>query len=197
MITAILVKSLRDRTGAGMMDCKAALEECGGDIERAILILRQRGVAAAQRKASREAREGLVEAYVHLGGRIGVLVEVLCETDFVARNDRFKAFAHDVALQIAASRPRWVSRDEVPGEVLDVEAEVYRQQAVNQGKTGRVVDSIVSGRIEKFLAETCLLEQPFIKDPDRKMKDCLADLVATIGENIKIGRFTRLEVGEV
>ena len=197
MITAILVKSLRDRTGAGMMDCKAALEECGGDVERAILILRQRGVAAAQRKASREAREGLVEAYVHLGGRIGVLVEVLCETDFVARNDRFKAFAHDVALQIAASRPRWVSRDEVPGEVLDVEAEVYRQQAVNQGKTGRVVDSIVSGRIEKFLAETCLLEQPFIKDPDRKMKDCLADLVATIGENIKIGRFTRLEVGEV
>jgi len=197
LITAILVKSLRDRTGAGMMDCKAALEECGGDVERAILILRQRGVAAAQRKASREAREGLVEAYVHLGGRIGVLVEVLCETDFVARNDRFKAFAHDVALQIAASRPRWVSRDEVPGEVLDVEAEVYRQQAVNQGKTGRVVDSIVSGRIEKFLAETCLLEQPFIKDPDRKMKDCLADLVATIGENIKIGRFTRLEVGEV
>ena len=196
MITAILVKTLRDQTGAGMMDCKAALEECGGDIERAVLILRQRGVVAAQRKASREAREGLVEAYVHLGGRIGVLVEVLCETDFVARNERFKAFAHDVALQIAASRPRWVSRDEVPGEVLDVEAEVYRQQAVNQGKTGRVIDSIVSGRIEKFLAETCLLEQPFIKDPDRKVKDCLTDLVATIGENIKVGRFVRLEVGE-
>ena len=196
MITAILVKALRDRTGAGMMDCKAALEECGGDIERSILVLRQRGVAAAHRKASREVREGLVEAYVHLGGRIGTLVEVRCETDFVARNDRFKAFAHDVALQITASRPRWVSRDDVPKEVLDSEAEIYRQQAINQGKTGRVVDSIVGGRIEKFLAETCLLEQPFIKDPDRKVKDCLADLIAAIGENIRIGRFVRLEVGE-
>jgi elongation factor Ts len=196
LITATQVKTLRDRTGAGMMDCKAALEECSGDIERAILILRQRGVVAAQRKASREAREGLVEAYVHLGGRIGVLVEVLCETDFVARNDRFRAFAHDVALQIAASRPRWVCREDVPGEILEVEAEVYRQQAINQGKSGRVVDSIVNGRIEKFLAETCLLEQPFIKEPDRKVKDCLTDLVGTIGENIKIGRFTRLEVGE-
>ncbi len=196
MITAILVKTLRDRTGAGMMDCKAALEECGGDVERAILILRQRGVVAAQRKATREAREGLVEAYVHLGGRIGVLVEVMCETDFVARNDRFKAFAHDVALQIAASRPRWVGREDVPEEVLGTEREVYRQQAINQGKTGRVVDSIVTGRIEKFIAETCLLEQSFIKDPDRKVKDWLTDLIATIGENVRIGRFVRLEVGE-
>jgi len=196
LITAILVKTLRDRTGAGMMDCKAALEECGGDVERAILILRQRGVVAAQRKATREAREGLVEAYVHLGGRIGVLVEVMCETDFVARNDRFKAFAHDVALQIAASRPRWVGREDVPEEVLGTEREVYRQQAINQGKTGRVVDSIVTGRIEKFIAETCLLEQSFIKDPDRKVKDWLTDLIATIGENVRIGRFVRLEVGE-
>jgi elongation factor Ts len=196
LITAILVKTLRDRTGAGMMDCKAALEECGGDIERAILILRQRGAVAAQRKATREAREGLVEAYVHLGGRIGVLVEVMCETDFVARNDRFKAFAHDVALQVAASRPRWVSREDVPEETLATEGEVYRQQAINQGKTGRVVDAIVSGRIEKFFAETCLLEQPFIKDPDRKVKDCLTDLIATVGENVRVGRFVRLEVGE-
>ncbi len=196
MITAAQVKELRDRTGAGMMDCKAALEDAGGDLERAALLLRQRGAAAAQRKALREAREGLVEAYVHLNGRIGVLVEVLCETDFVARNERFRQFAHDMALQVAAARPRYVAREDVPEEVLATEREVYRQQALGQGKSERVVDSIVAGRLEKFLGEVCLLEQPFIKDPDRKVKDLLTDLVAVLGENVRISRFVRLEVGE-
>ncbi|MDQ7793779.1 MAG: translation elongation factor Ts [bacterium] len=196
MITTALVKTLRERTGAGVMDCKVALEEVNGDLERAVILLRERGMAAAQRKAVREAREGVVESYVHFGGRIGVLVEVLCETDFVARNERFRAFAHDLALQVAAARPQWVGREDIPGRILEEERAVYRQQALNDGKSGPVVERIAAGRLEKFVAERCLLEQTFIKDPDRKVKDLVTELIALLGENVRVGRFARLEVGE-
>ncbi|GAV25323.1 elongation factor Ts [Carboxydothermus islandicus] len=196
MITSQMVKELRERTGAGMMDCKKALEEANGDMEKAIEILRQKGLAAAAKKAGRVATEGVVEAYIHGGGRIGVLVEINCETDFVAKTDEFKAFARDIAMQIAAAKPEYVRREDVPQEVIEKEREILKAQALNEGKPANVVEKMVEGRLEKFFKEVCLLEQPFIKNPDITVKDLLTEKIAKIGENINIRRFVRFELGE-
>ncbi|MGI6559184.1 MAG: translation elongation factor Ts [Limnochordia bacterium] len=195
-ITASMVKELRERTGSGMMDCKKALIETKGDIEAAIDYLREQGLSAAAKKAGRIAAEGIVDSYIHMGGRIGVLIEVNCETDFVAKTDQFRAFVRDMAMQVAASRPEYVRREEVPADVLNREREVYRAAALNEGKPERIVDKIVDGRVEKFFKEVCLLEQPFIKDPDRSVEDVLKETIAQLGENISIRRFTRYEMGE-
>jgi len=190
-----MVKELRESTGAGMMDCKRALVQSGGDFDQATKILREKGLARAAKRVGREANEGVVEAYIHLAGRIGVLVEVNSETDFVARNDEFRGFAHDVALQIAAMNPGWISPDDVPAEVLSGEREIIRAQAEKEGKPEKVIDRIVAGRMEKFFEENCLLRQPYIKDDKRCVDDVLGDLRARIGENISIRRFVRFEVG--
>lgn len=195
-ITAAMVKELRERTGAGMMDCKKALTEAGGDMEQAIVILRERGLAQAAKKAGRIAAEGVVEAYIHGGGRIGVLVEVNCETDFVAKNEEFRAFVKDIAMHIAASNPQYVRREEVPQDVIEREREILRAQTLNEGKPEHVVDKIVEGRLEKFFKENCLLEQPFVKDPDKTVDTLVKEKIATIGENISIRRFARFVVGE-
>src|SRR5690606_19705630 len=187
---------LREKTGAGMLDCKKALEEAGGDMEKAIEILREKGLSAAAKKAGRIATEGLVDSYIHAGGRIGVLVEVNCETDFVAKNEEFKAFVKDIAMQIAASSPRYVRREDVPQEELDKEREVLRAQALNEGKPEHIVDKIVEGRLNKYFEEVCLLEQQFIKDPDKTVSELLNEKIAKIGENISIRRFVRFELGE-
>lgn len=196
MITAQMVKELRQRTQAGMMDCKKALQETNGDMEAAIAYLREKGLAAAAKKAGRLASEGLVESYIHGAGRIGVLVEVNCETDFVAKTDQFKELCHDIAMHIAASRPEYVSRDEVPPEVIEQEKSILRAQALNEGKSEKIVEKMVEGRIEKFYKEVCLLDQPFIKDPDITVQDLVTQAIATIGENIAIRRFARFELGE-
>jgi len=195
-ITAEMVKELRERTGAGMLDCKKALEESGGDAEKAIEILRKRGLAAAAKKAGRVAAEGAVGSYIHAGGKIGVLVEVNCETDFVARTDEFQELVRDVAMHIAAAEPRFVSREEVTDEVLATERRIYREQALEQGKPEAVVDRIVDGKVGKFYAEAVLLEQPFIKDPDKTIEQLLAEKIAKIGENIRVRRFSRFRLGE-
>jgi elongation factor Ts len=191
-----MVRDLRERTGAGMLDCKKALEESGGDAEKAIEILRKRGLAAAAKKAGRVAAEGAVGSYIHAGGKIGVLVEVNCETDFVARTDEFQQLVRDVAMHIAAAEPRFVSREEVTDEVLATERRIYREQALEQGKPEAVVDRIVDGKVGKFYAEAVLLEQPFIKDPDKTIGDLLAEKIAKIGENIRVRRFSRYRLGE-
>ncbi|AZT90815.1 translation elongation factor Ts [Caldicellulosiruptor changbaiensis] len=196
MISAEMVKELREKTGAGMMDCKKALEDANGDMEKAIELLRERGLAKAAKRASRVAAEGIVESYIHGNGRIGVLVEINCETDFVARNEEFRQFAKDIAMQIAAANPKYVSREEIPQEVIEKEKAILRQQALNEGKPENVVDRIIEGRLEKFFEEVCLLEQPWIKNPDMKIKDLLAEKIAKIGENIVIRRFARFERGE-
>jgi elongation factor Ts len=195
-ISAALVKELREKTGAGMMDCKKALTEAGGDIERATEILREKGLASAAKKAGRVAAEGIVEAYIHGGGRIGVLVEVNCETDFVAKTDAFKAFVRDIAMHIAASNPHYVRREEVPAEVVEKEREILKAQTLNEGKPANIVDKIVDGRIDKFFKDVCLLEQPFVKEPDKTVEQLLKEKIAQIGENISIRRFTRFVVGE-
>lgn len=196
MISAGQVKELRERTGAGMMDCKKALEATGGDMEKAIEFLREKGLAAAAKKAGRITSEGLIESYIHGGGRIGVLVEVNCETDFVAKTDEFKQLCRDIAMQVAASRPEYVSREEVPVEVIEKEKSILRAQALNEGKPEKIVDKMVEGRIEKFFKEICLLEQPFIKDPDKSVHQLITEKIAKIGENISVRRFARFEVGE-
>jgi elongation factor Ts len=195
-ITAEMVKELRTKTGAGMMDCKRALQETNGDMEKAIEYLREKGLAAAAKRAGRAAAEGVIEAYIHLGEKLGVLVEVNCETDFVARTPEFKEFARDIAMQVAAANPQYVSPDDIPQEVLDKEREILRAQTLNEGKPEKVVDRIVEGRLEKFREEVCLLEQPFIKDPEKKVKDLLTEKIARIGENIIIRRFVRFQLGE-
>lgn len=195
-ITAGMVKELREKTGAGMMDCKKALGEANGDMERAIEVLREKGLASASKKAGRVAAEGLVEAYIHGGGRIGVLVEVNCETDFVGKNEEFRSFVKDVAMHIAATSPQYVRREEVPAEVIEKEREIVRQQTLNEGKPEKIVDKIVEGRIDKFLADICLLEQHFVKEPDKTIELLLKEKVAHIGENISIRRFARFVVGE-
>lgn len=195
-ISASLVKELRERTGAGMMDCKKALAETNGDIEKAADYLREKGLAAAAKKAGRITAEGLVESYIHGAGRIGVLVEVNCETDFVAKTDDFKNFVRDIAMQVAAARPEYVDREEVPAEALEKERAILRAQALNEGKPEKIVDKMVAGRIEKYYKEVCLLDQPFIKNPDITVKQMLTEKVAKIGENISIRRFTRYELGE-
>ncbi len=196
MIPAALVKELREKTGAGMMDCKRALADAGGDFERAVVLLREKGLAAAAKKAGRIAAEGVVDSYIHLGGRIGVLVEVNCETDFVARTDDFREFVRDVAMQIAAANPRYLSREDVPPDVIEKEKEILKNQALNEGKPARVIEKIVEGRVEKFYKENCLLEQAYIRDPDLTITDLLKEKIAKIGENISIRRYVRFEMGE-
>lgn len=196
MVSASDVKTLRERSGAGMMDCKNALSEANGDIEKASEILREKGLAAAVKKAGRIAAEGVVGSYIHMGGKIGVLVEVNCETDFVAKTDAFQAFVKDVAMHIAAANPMYVSEDEIDPAVLEKEKEILTAQALNEGKPANVVDKMVEGRIKKFKKEICLLDQPFVKDPDKTVQQLVNDQVATIGEKISIRRFTRYEMGE-
>jgi elongation factor Ts len=195
-ISAQLVKELREKTGAGMMDCKKALTEANGDMEKAIEILREKGLAAAAKKSGRIAAEGIVESYIHMGGKIGVLVEVNCETDFVAKTDEFRTFVKDVAMHIAAARPQYIRREEVPAEVVEKEKEILRAQTLNEGKPANIVDKIVEGRIDKFFKEVCLLEQPFVKNPDITIDELVKEKIAKIGENINIRRFARFEMGE-
>jgi len=195
-VSAATVKELREKTGAGFMDCKKALAECGGSIEKAVDYLRQKGLAAAAKKADRAATDGAVGAYVHPGGKIGVLVEINCETDFVARTTEFQALLKDVAMQVAAANPRYVRREEVPPEEAEKEKSIYRQQALESGKPEKVVDKIVDGKMERFFSEVCLLEQAFIKDPDKKVIDIVNDAIARMGENIQIRRFARFHLGE-
>ncbi|MDF2591957.1 MAG: translation elongation factor Ts [Clostridia bacterium] len=196
MVDASTVKELRERTGAGMMDCKRVLVETDGNIEKAIEVLREKGLAAAAKKAGRIASEGIVEAYIHGGGRIGVLIEVNSETDFVAKNADFRTFVKDMAMQVAATNPMYVSRDQVDQAVIEKEKEIFRQQAINEGKPEKIVDKMVEGRVEKYYKEICLLEQPFVKDPDTTVQVLLNSLIAKIGENLSIRRFTRYEMGE-
>ncbi|NPV92020.1 MAG: translation elongation factor Ts [Firmicutes bacterium] len=191
-----MVKELRERTGSGMMDCKKALVETQGDLEKAIEYLREKGLAAAAKKAGRVTAEGKVESYIHMGGKIGVLVEINCETDFVALTKEFTDFCKDIAMQIAASRPEFVSRDEVPEAVLEKEKTILRNQALNEGKPEKIVDRMVEGRVKKFYSEQCLLEQPFIKDPDKTVQQLLTELIGRLGENVTIRRFARYELGE-
>lgn len=195
-ITAGLVKQLREKTGAGMMDCKRALTEADGDMERAGELLREKGLASAAKKEGRVASEGIVESYIHGAGRIGVLVEVNSETDFVAKNQEFRDFVHDVAMHIAAAAPQYVRREEVPSDVVNREKEVLRQQTLNEGKPANIVDKIVEGRIDKFFKDICLLEQPFVKNPDQTVETLLKETIAHIGENLSIRRFARFVVGE-
>ncbi|HEX8359805.1 MAG TPA: translation elongation factor Ts [Longimicrobium sp.] len=194
--TAQDVKSLRDRTGAGMMECKNALTEAGGDQEKAIDLLRTRGAAKAAKRADREATEGSVGAYIHMGGKIGVMVEVGCETDFVARNDQFQALVRDIAMHIAAAAPTSVSRDEIPADVLERERNVYREQMRESGKPEQIWDKIVDGKIEKFYAESVLLEQPFVKNPDQTVGQMITEISGKTGEKIEVRRFTRYQLGE-
>ncbi|HEU4965114.1 MAG TPA: translation elongation factor Ts [Bacilli bacterium] len=195
-ISAALVKELRERTGAGMMDCKKALVEVEGDLEKAIDFLREKGLAAAAKKAGRIAAEGVVESYIHAGGKIGVLLEVNCETDFVAKNDGFKEFVKDLAMHIAAAKPLFLVREEVPTETIDHEKEILRQQALNEGKPAQIVDKMVEGRVSKYYKEVCLMEQPFVKDSDKTIEQLVKEKISTIGENINIRRFVRWEMGE-
>jgi len=196
MVTAEMVKQLRERTGAGMMDCKKALTETNGDTDKAIEFLREKGLAAAAKKAGRVAAEGLVESYIHGDGRIGVLVEVNIETDFAAKNEDFKTFVRDVAMQIAASKPEYVRREDVPASIIDSEKEILKAQAKNEGKPERIIEKMVEGRIEKFYAENCLMEQAFIKNPDITIGQLVNEKISRIGENITIRRFARFERGE-
>ena len=195
-VSASAVKDLREKTGAGMMDCKKALAETGGDVQKAIDYLRQKGLAAAAKKADRVAADGAVGAYVHPGGKIGVLVEINCETDFVARTAEFQSLLKDIAMQVAAANPRYLRREEVPAAELDKEKAIYRQQALEIGKPEKVVDKIVEGKIERFYSEACLLEQAFIKDPDKKVTDIVNESIGRLGENIQIRRFSRYHLGE-
>ena len=195
-VTTALVKELRERTQAGMMDCKKALLATDGNIEKAVEYLREKGLSAAVKKAGRVASEGMVDSYIHMGGKIGVLVEVNCETDFVAKTDTFKALVHDVALQIAASNPLFISKDEVPSTNLEKEREILRAQALNEGKPEKIVERMVEGRIEKYYKEVCLLEQPFVKNPDITVQNLVNEATLASGEKIAIRRFTRYELGE-
>ena len=194
-ITAQMVKELRDKTGSPMMDCKQALGETDGDMEKAIDFLRQKGVASAEKKAGRAAGEGLVSSYIHAGGKIGVLLEVNCETDFVARTDDFQGLVKDIAMHIAAADPRFVRREEVTEEVIEREREIFRQQALESGKPENVVERILEGKIDKFYSESVLLEQAFVKDPDQSVQELIGAMVGKLGENIQVGRFARFALG--
>lgn len=194
-LSASEVRTLREKTGAGMMDCKRALQEVGGDMEKAVEFLRKRGVAAAEKKLGRETKQGSVVSYIHAGGKIGVLVEINCETDFVARNENFQAFSRDVAMHVAAANPRFLNRAAVPETVLEKEKEIFMEQAKQSGKPAQVLPKIVEGKVEKFYAEVCLLEQPYIKNPDITVEGYLKDIISKLGENIVISRFVRFELG--
>ncbi|NIM19084.1 MAG: translation elongation factor Ts [Candidatus Latescibacteria bacterium] len=194
-ISAQVVKELRARTGAGMMDCKKALLESGGDMDKAIEYLRVKGIARAQKKSERETTEGLIVSYIHPGNRIGVLLEVNCETDFVARTEEFQTFAKDIAMQIAAAAPQAIQREDLDQEVVEKERELLRIQAIEEKKPEKVIDKIVEGRMEKFYSEACLLDQIYIKDNDKKVKGLLDEIIGKIGENIRIARFARFQLG--
>ncbi|MEW5923386.1 MAG: translation elongation factor Ts [Candidatus Zixiibacteriota bacterium] len=195
-ITAQLVKDLREKTGAGMMDCKKALSETGGDMEKAIHYLREKGIAKAASKAGRSTKEGIIASYIHAGSKLGVMVEINCETDFVARTPDFQTFAKDVAMQVAASNPLAVSREELSQTKIAEEREIYRQQALNEGKPEKILDKIVDGKLEKYYSEVCLLEQPFVKDSDKTIQDLINETIAKLGENISVRRFVRFQLGE-
>lgn len=195
-ITAQMVKELREKTGSGMMDCKKALAEADGDMEQAIVILREKGMAKTAKKADRIAAEGVVASYIHMGGRIGAMVEINCETDFVAQTDKFQRFAKDVAMHIAAANPKYLSEDEVPEAEVAKEREILKVQALNEGKPEKIVEKMVDGRLKKFYKEICLLDQPYIKDPDMTIGDLVKEMIMDIGENVKIRRFARFEMGE-
>ena len=194
--TSALVKELRVKTGAGILDCQKALQETGNDVEKAIDHLRQKGLAAAQKKAGRETKEGIVSAYIHAGNKIGVLLEVNCETDFVARNEEFQSFVKDLALQIAAASPAFIKREDVPSDLLEREKAIYLAQVKEMGKPEAAWDKIIQGKLEKFYQEQCLIEQAFIKDQNVTIKDLLAQKVAKLGENMSISRFTRYQLGQ-
>lgn len=195
-ITATMVKELREKTGAGMMDCKKALVGCEGNMEKAVVFLREKGLAAASKRAGRETSEGMVDAYIHMGGKIGVLIEVNCETDFVAKNAQFQSLVHDLALQVAAANPKFVTREEIPAHLVEQERAIYMAQAMNEGKPEKIAAKIVEGRMEKYFQEVCLLDQPFIREPDKKVGDLVRENIGVIGENISVRRFVRFERGE-
>jgi len=195
-ISASFVRELREKTGAGIMDCKKALAECAGDLQKAVDYLRQKGLASAAKKTGRVAGEGQVGAYIHAGGKIGVLVEINCETDFVARTAEFQSLLKDITMQIAAANPRYIKPEDVSSEELEREKQIYRRQALDAGKPEKVVEKIVEGKVERFYSEVCLLEQAFIKDPDRKVQDLVQETIARLGENIQVRRFARYHLGE-
>ncbi|MHC1713681.1 MAG: translation elongation factor Ts [Solidesulfovibrio sp.] len=195
-ISAAAVKALRDKTGAGMMDCKKALGECAGDEEKSVAWLREKGLAKAQKRAGRATSEGAIGSYIHSNGKIGVLVEIKCETDFVARSERFQEFAKNVAMQIAAASPVCLAPEDVPADLLAKEKEIFKHQAMEEGKPEAIAEKIVEGRIKKYYKEVCLLEQPFIKDDKVSIKDLINELIGVLGENVQIGRFTRMALGE-
>lgn len=196
MASAQLVKELRQITGAGMMDCKKALEANNDNMDKAIEFLREKGLAAASKKAGRIAAEGVVESYIHMGGKIGVLVEVNCETDFVAKTDDFKNMVRDIAMHIAATNPLYLNKEDVPDDVVEKEKAILKAQALNEGKPEKIVEKMVEGRISKFYQEICLMEQSFVKDPDKTIAQIVSEKIAKIGENIKVRRFTRYQMGE-
>ncbi len=196
MFTAQDVKELREKTGVGMMDCKKALEATSGNMEKAIEFLREKGIATAAKKSTRIASQGVVDSYIHMGGKIGVLLEVNCETDFVARAETFGNFVHDVALQIAAARPTYIAPEDVPVAEIEKEKEILRAQAKNEGKPDKIIEKMVEGRVQKFYKDVCLLEQPFVKDPEKTIRQYLNETIASIGEKITIRRFTCYEMGE-
>ena len=195
-ISAEQVKQLRAKTGAGMMDCKAALAEAGGDMDKAIDLLRKRGLASAAKRAGRATRDGVIGHYIHLGGKVGVLVEVNCETDFVARTDDFQTLARELAMQVAAADPKYVGREDVPADVLEKEREIYRAQFAASGKPAQVIDKIAEGKLESYYAQACLLEQPSVRDPSLTIKQMIASAVAKTGENVTVSRFVRFKLGE-
>jgi elongation factor Ts len=196
-VSAALVRDLRDKTGAGMMDCKRALAETGGDLDKAVTALREKGLAAAAKRSARAASEGVVGSYIHAGGKIGVLIEVNCETDFVARTPEFQNLVKDLAMQVAAANPRCVRREEVSPEMIESERNIYRAQASASGKPAPLIEKIVDGKLEKFFADTCLLEQPFIKEPERTVGQLVTDAIAHMGENVVVRRFSRFQLGEM
>jgi elongation factor Ts len=195
-ISAEMVKQLRDKTGAGIMDCKAALSECQGDISKAIDFLRKKGLATAAKRAGRAMSEGTVQSYIHTGGKIGVLVEVNCETDFVAKTDDFKAFTKNIAMHIAATNPLGVKPEDIPEETVNKEKEIYRAQALEAGKPEKILDKIAEGKLDKFFKDNCLLNQPYVRDPNITVADAINDVIAKIGENITVRRFVRFQIGE-
>jgi elongation factor Ts len=194
-ITSQMVKELRDKTNAGMMDCKRALSETEGDLEKSVDLLRQKGLAVAAKRADRATSEGIVECYIHAGGKLGVMVEVGCETDFVAKTDDFQAFVKDIAMHVAAVNPVAVTRDEVPAEMVDREKDIYINQAKESGKPENIIEKIVTGKMEKYLSEICLMDQKFVKNPDLTIQDLLNELIAKMGENISVKRFARFQIG--
>ena len=195
-ISADLVKQLREKTGAGIMDCKTALSDNSGDMEKAIEFLRKKGLATAAKRAGRAVSEGTIQSYIHMGGKLGVMVEVGCETDFVAKNEDFQEFARDIAMHIAASNPLGISPEDIPQETLDKEMEIYKAQAKETGKPDNILEKIAQGKLQKFIKENCLMDQPYVRNPDISVADLLNELIAKIGENITIKRFARFQVGE-